>query len=110
VSHPAGLPDLFIDRSLGRMQLPSLLCAAGLRLITLAEHYGIPADENVADTTWLAEVGRQGWVALMKDENIRRNDAERMAVKQYAVRCFCLTRQSLTAQDMASRFLHNLSA
>jgi hypothetical protein len=110
VSHPAGLPDLFIDRSLGRIQVPALLRAAGLRLVTLAEHYGIPADQNVADTTWLAEVGQRGWVALMKDENIRRNDAERMAVKQCAVRCFCLTRQSLTAQEMAGRFLHNLSA
>lgn len=46
----------------------------------------------------------------MKDENIRRNNAERIAVKQYAVRCFCLTRQSLTAQEMASRFLSNLAA
>jgi hypothetical protein len=110
VSHPAGLPDLFLDRSLGRIQVPALLRTAGLRLITLAEHYGIPADETVADTTWLAEVGRRGWVALMKDENIRRNRAERMAVRQYAVRCFCLTRQTLTAQDMADRFLHNLSA
>jgi hypothetical protein len=110
VSHPAGLPDLFIDRSLGRIQVPGLLRAAGLRLTTLAEHYGIPADENVADTTWLAEVGRLGWVALMKDEYIRRNLAERLAVTQHAVRCFCLTRQSLTAQEMASRFLHNLSA
>jgi hypothetical protein len=104
VSHPAGLPDLFIDRSLGRKQVPGLLRAAGLRLITLAEHYGIPADEIVADTTWLAEVGRRGWVALMKDENIRRNDAERMAVKQYAVRCFCLTRQSLTGQGYGRPF------
>jgi hypothetical protein len=110
VSHPAGLPDLFIDRSLGRIQVPGLLRAAGLRLVTLADHYGTPADQNVADTTWLAEVGQRGWVALMKDENIRRNRAERLAVKQHAVRCFCLTRQSLTAQEMASRFLRNLSA
>jgi PIN like domain len=110
VSHPAGLPDLFTDRDLGRVQVLGLLRAAGLRLITLAEHYGIPADEKVADTTWLAEVGQRGWVALMKDESIRRTKAERTAVKQYGVRCFCLTRQSLTAQEMASRFLHNLSA
>lgn len=85
MSHPAGLPDLFIDRSLGRIQVPGLLRAAGLRLVTLAEHYGIPADETVADTAWLAEVGQRGWVALMKDENIRRNRAERLAVKQHAV-------------------------
>jgi hypothetical protein len=45
VPHPAGLPDLFIDRSLGRIQVPQLLRDAGLRLVTLAERYGIPNDE-----------------------------------------------------------------
>ncbi len=35
VSHPAGLPDLFCDRSLGRIKVPSLLRAAGLQLTTL---------------------------------------------------------------------------
>jgi hypothetical protein len=29
--HPAGLPELFLDRSLGRIQVPRLLRAAGLR-------------------------------------------------------------------------------
>ena len=46
VSHPAGLPELFLDRSLGRIKVPQLLRDAGLRLITLAEHYGIPKDEE----------------------------------------------------------------
>ena len=40
MSHPAGLPDLFLDRSLGRINVPGLLRAAGLRLTTLIEHYG----------------------------------------------------------------------
>ena len=35
--HPNGLPDLFLDRSLGRHMVPSALRAAGLRLTTLAE-------------------------------------------------------------------------
>ncbi len=40
-SHPDGLPELFLDRSLGRRQVPDLLRAAGLRLRTLAEVYGM---------------------------------------------------------------------
>jgi PIN like domain len=95
VAHPAGLPDLFIDRSLGRKQVPALLRAAGLRLVTLAEHYGVPADENVTDVTWLADVGRLGWAVLMKDERIRYKRPERDAVARHNVRCFCLTRQDL---------------
>ncbi len=50
MSHPAALPDLFLDRSLGGIKVPGLLRDAGLRLVTLSEHYGVPADERVADT------------------------------------------------------------
>ena len=58
--HPAGLPDLFLDRSLGRIQVPTLLREAGLRLVTLAERYGVPEDEGIADETWLADAGQRG--------------------------------------------------
>ena len=57
MSHPDGLPDLFLDRSLGRIVVPNLLRAAGLRLVTLAEHDGIPEDEDVTDEDWL-ELGQ----------------------------------------------------
>jgi len=90
VPHPAGLPNLFLDRSLGRIQVPQLLRAQGLSLLTLAEHYGIPQDEQIDDPTWLAEAGRQGWVVLMKDGRIRSNTPELKAVKDYGLRCFCL--------------------
>lgn len=69
-SHPAGLPELFLDRSLGRRQVPDLLRATGLRLRTLSEVYGIPADEDVADVDWLQLAGTRGWAVLMKDERI----------------------------------------
>jgi hypothetical protein len=71
VPHPAGLPDLFIDRSLGRYQVPAILRAAGLRLVTPAEHYGVPKDEAVTDVEWLADIGNLGWAVFMKDERIR---------------------------------------
>jgi hypothetical protein len=71
VSHLTGLPDLFLDRSLGRIKVPALLRAAGLRLTTLTEQYGIPADERVIDVEWLALAGTNGWVVLMKDTRVR---------------------------------------
>ncbi len=108
MSHPDGLPDLFLDRSLGRIKVPELLRAASLRLVTLAEHYGIPADETVADEEWLQLAGEQGWAVFMKDTRIRYNPAERGAVQEHEVQCFCLSSQSLSAKDMASRFLDNL--
>jgi hypothetical protein len=110
VSHPAGLPDLFIDRSLGRLRVPQGLRAAGLRLVTLAEHYGIPADENVKDTTWLRDAGQLGWAIFMKDGEIRRRPTERQALVDGGVRAFCLTRQDLPADEMVTWFLRNLPA
>ena len=109
MSHPDGLPDLFIDRSLGRIEVPALLRNAGLRLVTLAEHYGIPADETVPDKQWLELAGTQGWAVLMKDTRIRYNPAEREAVKSHHVRCFCLSSQNLTGEAMATRFLDNIT-
>jgi PIN like domain/Arm DNA-binding domain/Phage integrase, N-terminal SAM-like domain len=85
VSHPDGLPDLFLDRSLGRIKVPRLLRAAGLRLTTLAENYGIPTDERVADDDWLELAGSRGWVVFMKDTRIRYNRPEREAVKAHSV-------------------------
>ncbi len=110
MSHPAGLPDLFLDRSLGRKQIPARLRAAGLRLVTLAEHCGIPADEKVKDEDWLRLVGERGWVAFTKDTRLRYNSAEKEALNTYRVRCFGLTGKNLRADKLAQRFLDNLPA
>lgn len=110
MSHPDGLPDLFLDRSLGRIKVPSLLRAAGLRLVTLSEHYGIPADERVADEEWLTVAGQRGWAVFMKDTRVRYRVPERHAVQRHDVRCFCLSSQQLSADAMAVRFLANLDA
>jgi len=87
-----------------------LLRAAGLELVTLAEHYGMPADENVDDVTWLADTAGFGWVVLMKDERIRRRPAEKATGKRHHARCFCITRGDLTGEAMAERVLRNLAA
>ncbi|MBK6668519.1 MAG: hypothetical protein V9E99_02965 [Microthrixaceae bacterium] len=108
--HPDGLPELFLDRSLGRIKVPQLLRDAGLNLVTLAEHYGVPTDESVADEEWLQLAGEQGWAVFMKDTRIRHNPAERAAVRDHHVRCFCLSSQSISGEDMAARFLDNLEA
>lgn len=110
MSHPGPLPEFFLDRSLGRIRVPQLLRAGGLQLVTLAEHYGVPVDETVKDEEWLELAGRCGWAVLMKDRRIRHNPAERAAVIRHRVRCFCLTSQSLAADEMAKRFLDNLEA
>jgi hypothetical protein len=76
-----------------------------LRLRTLAEVYGIPADETVADVDWLARAGHEGWVVLMKDERIRYRPAERAALVDHHVRAFCLTSGNLRAAEMAELYI-----
>jgi hypothetical protein len=50
VSSPAApQPRFFVDRSLGRKAVPDALRADGWDLVTLAEYYGIPTDQEVAD-------------------------------------------------------------
>ena len=110
MSHPAGLPDLFLDRSLGRLQVPALLREAGLRLTTLSEYYGVPADAQVADEDWLELAGSRGWLVLMKDKRIRYRRPELDAVRRYRVRCFCMANRNLPAGEMADRFLRCLPA
>ncbi len=101
----AALPTLFLDRSLGRIKVPALLRAHGLELVTLAEHYGIPADEDVTDERWLADAGAEGRAVLMKDDRIRYRQVERAALVTSAVRAFCLTSGNLKAAEMAQRFI-----
>jgi hypothetical protein len=88
--------------------VPTILRAAGLRLVTLAERYGIPEDETIPDEQWLTDAGSHGEVVFMKDARVRYRLAEKLAVVQSRVRCFCLARQDLPGSEMAERFLSNL--
>lgn len=108
MSHPAGLPDLFLDRSLGRIKVPGLLRDFGLRLTTLAEYFGTPADETISDVQWLEVAGGRQWVVFMKDARIRYNRPEREAMERFRVRCFSLSNRNLPAIEMANRFIRNL--
>ncbi|HXT91131.1 MAG TPA: hypothetical protein VN714_17915 [Trebonia sp.] len=56
----------FLDRSLGRVAVPAASRVDGWEVVTLAEHYGMPRDEEVADTEWIAEAASQGWPVLVR--------------------------------------------
>lgn len=106
--HPDGLPNLFLDRSLGRIAVPTLLRDAGLRLVTLAERYGLGPDENVIDEVWLRDASANREAVFLKDVRVRYNVAEKAAITQFGVRCFCIPRGDLTGPEMAERYLSNL--
>ena len=63
---PEPPPKFFLDRSLGRVAVPAPLRVGGWDLVTLAEHYGVPEDERVADPEWIREAAIRRWPILMK--------------------------------------------
>ncbi len=55
----------------------------------MAEVYGERVGQGLADTEWLNDAGRNGWVVLMKDDKIRYRPAEPEALMAAGVRAFC---------------------
>ena len=106
MSQPEQPPRFFLDRSLGRRAVPEALRADGWDLITLAEHYGMPADEQVADTEWIEEAAKRGWPILMKDKRIRHRQAEITAVTEHKARCFVITRGDLPSARHGATLHH----
>jgi len=100
---PEGLV-FFLDRSLGRRYVADALRARGAQVEVHDEHF--PADAK--DQDWLAEVGRRGWIVLMKDKRGRRVQLEVEALLAAEVRAFVLTSGNLTGPEMADIFAHHL--
>lgn len=100
---------LFIDRSLGTEILPPALRAAGAQVITMRDYYDSEkAAAGKADVDWIADVGREGWIALVKDGQIRTNEDEREAVIRAGLRMFCLSSANLTGAQFTERFVRYL--
>lgn len=95
----ADLPFVFVDRSLGRIQVPELLRAAGVLLVTLAEHYGRPQDETVEDTTWIVDAANREWISFMKDERIRRRPLNGLRFRPVRVAVLDLSVADVRARD-----------
>jgi hypothetical protein len=104
-------PTFFIDRDLGRIAFPEGLRAAGLTVVTLAEHYGVPADQQVQDHTWMVEAAGRGWPVLGCDSKHRkrRRPAERAALIESGLQLFVLNGQ-VSAAENVTRVLANLDA
>lgn len=96
----------FIDRSLGRIQLATVLRALGELVEVHDDHFA----KNTPDTEWLAAVAARGWVVLTKDPAIRTNEVERAALLSAAVVAFMLGRGNLDAPAMGAAFTQAMSA
>jgi hypothetical protein len=71
----------------------------------MASVYGETVAQELEDERWLRDVGRRGWVVLMKDDAIRRRPSERDALAEAGLRAFCLTNANLRAAEQTARFV-----
>lgn len=94
-----GLPEptLFVDRDAWSRALGDALLGAGIRFV--AHHQRFAPD--TPDTEWLGVAGREGWLVLTRDQNIRRRPHELAAVKAAGVCMFVLAQGNLSAAETA---------
>jgi len=105
-SSEAGRPEpvtFFIDECLGK-GVSTALEKAGAVVRGYSGNIAI----GTSDKDWLARVGKQNWVVLTKDKNIRHHIAERDALIAAKVKAFVLTSGNLTGSEMADIFVANL--
>ena len=99
-------PKYFVDRSLGRYEVPAALRRAEIDLVTMAE-------QKLPDEEWLADVRREHWVVLTKDTNLTRSQAngnpsrELAALMASEALVFCLMTAKLSGAEQAQIFLNN---
>jgi hypothetical protein len=96
----------FVDRGLGRRQVPAVFRDAGFVVVLMGDLYPDRADQAVADDKWITEVSDRGWVALTKDVNIIRDHEP--ALRGSTPRVFALDNANITGDEMARRYRANL--
>ncbi len=92
---------LFVDECLGHHDVPGALARAGIQVEVLRDHFAAGTE----DATWLAAVGRLGWVVLTSDKRIRRRNAEMQALLAANVIAFVLTSGNLSGQAAGLAFV-----
>jgi hypothetical protein len=87
----------FVDRSLGKIDVPEALRAAGYRCERHDDHW----DQTTEDSVWLAGVAARKWVVLTKDERIRYRPLELQALESARLRTFIVICGNVRGEDTA---------
>jgi hypothetical protein len=76
---------IFIDRSVPKPVAEALKQVRD-DVSWLEDHF----DHRAKETEWLPEVGRNGWLVILRDKRIRTRYGERQAIVENGVGCFIL--------------------
>jgi hypothetical protein len=91
----------FVDRSLGRVIVPTALRKIGLNIEVHADHF----EHDAPDTLWLQKCGERDWIVLAKDKAIKKNPLERQAIFTYGLAAFFLIRTEATGEENAKAII-----
>lgn len=103
----ASLPDaplLFIDRDVWSRRLGTALDSA--RVPYVAHHHRF--EPEGADVDWIAATSREGWIAITRDQHIRRKPNELAAIRASQAVIFVFTSGNLSSEDTARLLLKAL--
>ena len=101
---PPDAPALFIDRDAWSRKLGQALDDAGI--VHVAHHQNF--DSESPDTAWIEAASRHGWIAITRDQNIRRKPNELAAIRASRVIIFVFTSGNLSADETARILLQAL--
>jgi hypothetical protein len=101
VAKPLEQPVFFIDRSLGKIDVPGALRAAGYHCEIHDEHFG----QQTEDSVWLNAVADKKWIVLTKDERIRYRPLELKALESARLRAFIVICGNVRGVDTADILL-----
>jgi hypothetical protein len=95
---------VFIDRSLGRYEVPEGLRAVGFKVYAMADVYGEEPGQRKADTAWIPDVTSKGWVVFSKD-NALSSGEERECIIDCGARVFLLPEVQMAGREQVKRFV-----
>jgi len=101
---PRDAPALFIDRDAWSRKLGQALDGAGI--VHVAHHQKF--DSESPDVEWIEMAGRHGWIAITRDQSIRRKPNELAAIRASRAIIFVFTSGNLSAEDTARILLQAL--
>lgn len=92
---------LYVDESIYSKHLVSELTLTGESI----KRVGLDVPFGAKDYEWLEIVGKNGWIALTRDQRIRYRTLEKRALKEFEVGAFTFTGGQATAIQITQRVI-----
>ena len=94
-------PTFYLDECLGGNKVYNLLKQAGINVEVHTDHF----PRGTPDEEWLPVIGKNGWVLLTQDKQIRKRKNEIRALRENGVRAFVIAAKGLRGEEIGALIL-----